>query len=339
MMPGGERDAYARIEPMVTKMAAQVEGTPCATYIGLGGAGHYVKMVHNGIEYADMQLITEAYDLFKTVYGLEASCDRRHLRRLEDERARQLPRRHHGRRSEEARRQDRRGTGRQHRRRSRAEGHRALDRRQCAGTRRTPDRHHRSRLRPCPIGTAQTARGGPDDPAPYPAPGLEAGQTEIDAIRDALYASKIVAYAQGFEQMTAAAKDYGWDLKLGEVATIWRGGCIIRARFLDRIVDAYKTEEVIPNLILQAYFRDAGTEGRAGLAPGRGAGRRTWGRDPGLLVLAELLRRAAAGPRPREPAARPARLLRRPYLSASRPGGLVPHPLGPGRFGDEGLTG
>src|SRR5947209_16682238 len=74
MMPGGEKDAYARIEPMVTRMAAQVEGTPCCTYIGLGGAGHYVKMVHNGIEYADMQLIAEAYDLFKTVYGLDAAA-------------------------------------------------------------------------------------------------------------------------------------------------------------------------------------------------------------------------------------------------------------------------
>ena len=75
MMPGGERDAYARIEPMVTKNGGPGRaGTPCATYIGLGGAGHYVKMVHNGIEYADMQLITEAYDLFKTVYGLDASA-------------------------------------------------------------------------------------------------------------------------------------------------------------------------------------------------------------------------------------------------------------------------
>src|SRR5437763_15903215 len=72
MMPGGEKDAYARIEPMVTKMAAQVDGTPCCTYIGIAGARHYVKMVHNGIEYADMQLITEAYDLIKTVDELDA---------------------------------------------------------------------------------------------------------------------------------------------------------------------------------------------------------------------------------------------------------------------------
>src|SRR6202050_2055034 len=74
MMPGGDREAYARIEPMATKMAAQVDGAPCCTFIGPEGAGHYVKMVHNGIEYADMQLITEAYDLFKSVYGLDAAA-------------------------------------------------------------------------------------------------------------------------------------------------------------------------------------------------------------------------------------------------------------------------
>ncbi|MBE7219834.1 MAG: NADP-dependent phosphogluconate dehydrogenase, partial [Caulobacteraceae bacterium] len=80
---------------------------------------------------------------------------------------------------------------------------------------------------------------------------------DIDAVRDALYASKIIAYAQGFEQMTAASKDYGWDLKLGEVATIWRGGCIIRAAFLNRIRDAYAAKEDIPNLVLEDYFREA----------------------------------------------------------------------------------
>jgi 6-phosphogluconate dehydrogenase len=89
------------------------------------------------------------------------------------------------------------------------------------------------------------------------APGRKPEQADIDAIRDALYASKIIAYTQGFEQMTAASKEYGWDLHLGEVATIWRGGCIIRARFLDRIVEAYKAEGAFPNLLLQNYFRDA----------------------------------------------------------------------------------
>src|SRR5205823_2328089 len=85
-------------------------------------------------------------------------------------------------------------------------------------------------------------------------------QADIDAIRDALYASKIVAYAQGFEQMMAASKEYNWDLRLGEVATIWRGGCIIRARFLDRIVEAYKADGAIFNLVLEDYFREAGVK-------------------------------------------------------------------------------
>jgi len=88
-------------------------------------------------------------------------------------------------------------------------------------------------------------------------PGRKPDQADIDAIRDALYASKIIAYAQGFQQMTVASKEYGWDLRLGEVAKIWRGGCIIRARFLDRIVEAYKADGAIPNLVLQDYFRDA----------------------------------------------------------------------------------
>jgi 6-phosphogluconate dehydrogenase len=120
-------------------------------------------------------------------------------------------------------------------------------------------------------------------------PGRKPEKADIDAIRDALYASKIVAYAQGFEQMTAASKEYDWDLRLGEVATIWRGGCIIRARFLERIVEAYKVDNAIPNLVLQDYFRDAVQEGRGVLAPRRRPGRRAWRGDPRLFVLAQLL--------------------------------------------------
>jgi 6-phosphogluconate dehydrogenase len=93
---------------------------------------------------------------------------------------------------------------------------------------------------------------------PHPAAvSRKPGKADIDAIRDALYASKIVAYAQGFEQMTAASDQFGWDLKLGGVATLWRGGCIIRARFLDRIREAYDRGETITNLLLESYFRDA----------------------------------------------------------------------------------
>ncbi len=257
MMPGGEKDAYARIEPMVTKMAAQVDGTPCCTYIGIGGAGHFVKMVHNGIEYADMQLITEAYDLFKTVYGLDASAIAKifeqwntgHLDSyLIEITAAVLKKRDEKTGGalidviiDEA---EQKGTGRWTARNALDLGvpltgiTEAVYARALSGQR---------SLR------IEAEKRIPHNQTPVRKP----EQADIDAIRDALFASKIVAYAQGFEQMTAASKEYGWDLRLGEVATIWRGGCIIRARFLDRIVEAYKADGAIPSLLLQDYFRDA----------------------------------------------------------------------------------
>ena len=257
MMPGGEKDAYARIEPMVTKMAAQVDGTPCCTYIGIGGAGHFVKMVHNGIEYADMQLITEAYDLFKTVYGLDASAIAKifeqwntgHLDSyLIEITAAVLKKRDEKTGGalidviiDEA---EQKGTGRWTARNALDLGvpltgiTEAVYARALSGQR---------SLR------IEAEKRIPHNQAPVRKP----EQADIDAICDALFASKIVAYAQGFEQMTAASKEYGWDLRLGEVATIWRGGCIIRARFLDRIVEAYKADAAIPSLLLQDYFRDA----------------------------------------------------------------------------------
>ena len=257
MMPGGERSAYDRIAPMVTKMAAQVEGTPCAAYIGLGGAGHYVKMVHNGIEYADMQLITEAYDLFKTVYGLDASAI---ADIFEGWKSSDLDSYLIDITTEVLKKRDAK-TGN-------ALVDSIVDEAEQKGTGRW------TAANALDLGVPLTAiteavyaralsgrrklRGEAERLLPHKQPGrLDASQADIDAIRDALYASKIVAYAQGFEQMTAASKDYGWDLKLGEVATIWRGGCIIRARFLNRITEAYGDGHAIPNLILEDYFRDA----------------------------------------------------------------------------------
>ena len=257
MMPGGERSAYDRIAPMVTKMAAQVEGTPCAAYIGLGGAGHYVKMVHNGIEYADMQLITEAYDLFKTVYGLDASAI---ADIFEGWKSSDLDSYLIDITTEVLKKRDAKTGG--------ALVDSIVDEAEQKGTGRW------TAANALDLGVPLTAiteavyaralsgrrklRGEAERLLPHKQPGrLDASQADIDAIRDALYASKIVAYAQGFEQMTAASKDYGWDLKLGEVATIWRGGCIIRARFLNRITEAYGDGHAIPNLILEHYFRDA----------------------------------------------------------------------------------
>ncbi len=162
MMPGGEREAYARIEPIVKKMAAEVEDTPCVAYIGPEGAGHYVKMVHNGIEYADMQLIAEAYDLLKSVYGLSADEIAEHLRGMEEGRPRFLPDRDH-RRGAPQERCDRRRAGRLNCRRGGAEGDRALGRALRARSRRAAHDDHRSGLRTRALSAAGTAdRSGED---------------------------------------------------------------------------------------------------------------------------------------------------------------------------------
>ena len=257
MMPGGEREAYDRIAPMVTKMAAQVDGEPCAAYIGLGGSGHYVKMVHNGIEYADMQLITEAYDLFKTVYGLDAAAI---AEIFESWKSSDLDSYLVDITTDVLKKRDAKTGG--------ALVDSIVDEAEQKGTGRwtaanaldlgVPLTGITEAVFARALSGRRTLRGEAEKLLPHHQPeGLKASQADIDAVRDALYASKIIAYAQGFEQMTAASKDYGWELKLGDVATIWRGGCIIRARFLNRIRDAYKASDDIPNLVLEAYFRDA----------------------------------------------------------------------------------
>ena len=257
MMPGGEREAYERIAPMVTKMAAQVDGEPCATYIGPAGAGHYVKMVHNGIEYADMQLITEAYDLFRTVYGLDAAAIAEIFQGWKtsdlDSYLVDIT-------TEVLQKQDAKTGG--------ALVDSIVDEAEQKGTGRwtaanaldlgVPLTGITEAVFARALSGRRKLRGEAEKLLPFHTPASrKPSQADIDAVRDALYASKIIAYAQGFEQMTAASKEYGWNLKLGEVATIWRGGCIIRARFLNRIRDAYQASDDIPNLVLEDYFRDA----------------------------------------------------------------------------------
>jgi 6-phosphogluconate dehydrogenase len=217
MMPGGDRKAYAHIEPMVTRMAAQVDGSPCCAFIGPEGAGHYVKMVHNGIEYADMQLITEAYDLLKTVYGLDA----REIAGIFEEwktgdldsylieiTAAVLRKRDASGGAlvdaivDEA---EQKGTGRW-------TAQSALD----LGVPLTS-------ITEAVYARALSARRAQRVAAEkfYPHPAIDPRKPEkadIDAIQHALYASKIVAYAQGFEQMTSASEQFGWSLKLGEAA-------------------------------------------------------------------------------------------------------------------------
>jgi 6-phosphogluconate dehydrogenase len=259
IMPGGTREAYGFIEPVLTQIAAQVDGQPCCTYIGADGAGHYVKMVHNGIEYADMQLIAEAYDVMRSMLGLEAPQIADIFGRWNegdlDSYLIQITSEVLQKRDEQTGRPlvdlildeaEQKGTGRWTSQSALELGvpltaiteavfARALSARKA-------EREDASRVLTGPT-------------RPFEALGGNA--QFIDDIRDALYASKIVAYAQGFEQMAAAAEEYKWDLQLGTIATIWRGGCIIRARFLDRIKEAYDADPRLKNLLLAPYFSAA----------------------------------------------------------------------------------
>jgi 6-phosphogluconate dehydrogenase len=263
MMPGGEREAYAHIEPMVTKMAAQVDGTPCCAFIGPEGSGHYVKMVHNGIEYADMQLIAEAYDLFKTVFGLDASAI---ADIFEDWKGGDLDSYLIEITAAVLRKRDSTGG---------ALVDAIVDEAEQKGTGRwtaqsaldlgVPLTSITEAVFARALSGRRAQRVEAEKLLRHPATATrKPGKADIDSIRDALYASKIVAYAQGFEQMTAASDQFGWDLNLGEVATLWRGGCIIRARFLNRIREAYDSGETVSNLLLQSYFRDAVVKAESG---------------------------------------------------------------------------
>lgn len=263
MMPGGAKAAWERIAPMMTKMAIAVDGTPCCAYMGPDGAGHYVKMVHNGIEYADMQLIAEAYDILRSVYGLSAAdiskvfaewkkgeLDSYLIEITAIVLAKQDP---NGKGAlvdmirDEA---EQKGTGRW-------TAQSALD----LGVPITA------------ITEAVYARSLSGRPAQRAAvakiftegkhPPRTASAADIAKIRDALYASKIIAYAQGFEQLAVASETFNWHLDPSVIATIWRGGCIIRAAFLNRIRDAYQAQghttspDAASSLILQDYFREA----------------------------------------------------------------------------------
>lgn len=264
IMPGGSQKAYSHVAPILTRISAQVDGAPCCTYIGDGGAGHYVKMVHNGIEYADMQLIAEAYDLLKNAVGM----------RNEDL----------GATFEEWNHGDLDSfliqiTAQIFRTRDPETGgflvDSVLDKAAQKGTGKWTSQSALDLGVPVTtITEAVFARclSALKDQRVAASKILHgpSGQSKgdrsslVSAIRDALYASKVVAYAQGFEQMQAAAEEHGWTLHPGEIATIWRGGCIIRARFLNRIKDAFDEDPHLQNLLLAPYFRDAVQRGQEG---------------------------------------------------------------------------
>jgi len=257
IMPGGERSAYEEVEDVLTSIAAVVDGTPCCTYIGPDGAGHYVKMVHNGIEYADLQLIAEAFDLLQHGAGLEVPEIAEVFRdwntgNLEsflieiaaivlaktDERT--------GQPLVEVIRDEaeQKGTGRWTAQEALELGVPLMTIAEAVFARSL------SALGEQRTTAAERLAG----PGPGAAPAKD--RSLVADVEQALYASKIVAYAQGFEHMRAAADAEGWEVDLGAMATIWRGGCIIRARFLDVIRDAYAADPDTPNLLLVEHFRD-----------------------------------------------------------------------------------
>ncbi|ALA71385.1 6-phosphogluconate dehydrogenase [Geobacillus stearothermophilus 10] len=257
IMPGGQKEAHELVRPIFEAIAAKVDGEPCTTYIGPDGAGHYVKMVHNGIEYGDMQLIAEAYFLLKHVLGMDANelhevfadWNKGELNsylieitadiftKIDEETGKPLV-------------------------------DVILDKAGQKGTGKWTSQNALDLGVPLPIITesvfARFISAMKDErvkaskvlagPAVKPFEG-DRGHF-IEAVRRALYMSKICSYAQGFAQMKAASEEYNWNLRYGDIAMIFRGGCIIRAQFLQKIKEAYDRDPALSNLLLDPYFKD-----------------------------------------------------------------------------------
>ena len=254
MMPGGSKKAYTLVEPIFTKIAAQVDGVPCCSYIGPNGAGHYVKMVHNGIEYGDMQLIGEAYALMKQALGMSADDMHQlfnewnlgelnsYLIEITADIFTQLDASGVPLVDTILDQAGQKGTGKW-------TSTSALDLGVAAGTiAEAVFARYISAIKSERVEAAQIIEG--------PRGKYEGDKSDfLKAIHDALYAAKICSYAQGFALMHQASREYEWNLNLGNVSLGWRGGCIIRARFLHRIADAYENNPNLPNLLLDPYFR------------------------------------------------------------------------------------
>jgi 6-phosphogluconate dehydrogenase len=258
IMPGGTPEAYGTVEHVLTAIAAKVDGEPCCRLVGPGGSGHYVKMVHNGIEYADMQLIAEAYDLLGQALGMDAAALAEVFERwnagdldsflieITAKVLRQVDA-HTGQPLVDVilDQAEQKGTGRWTVQSALELGVPVTGITEAVFARVLSSQRE------------QRAAAAKVLPGPDGRPLAVAAERLVDDVRDALYASKVVAYAQGFEQIAAAADAYGWGVELGGLATIWRGGCIIRARFLDRIREAYERDPSLRNLLFAEYFRDA----------------------------------------------------------------------------------
>ncbi|MEO7752752.1 MAG: NADP-dependent phosphogluconate dehydrogenase [Terracoccus sp.] len=265
IMVGGSDHAYERIAPVVESIAAQVDGVACAAHLGADAAGHFVKMVHNGIEYADMQLIAESFDLLRGELGLEPSEIAEVFRDWNDgdlesfliEMTADVLTHTDAATGKPfvdvvGDAAEQKGTGRWTVQSALDLGVPVTGIAEATFARSLSGHtEQRAAVRDVFGGIAVDAGAATE---------LDRDQF-VDDVRAALYASKIVAYAQGFDQLAAGAKEHGWDLDLGTVATIWRGGCIIRARFLDRIREAYAADPDLDSLLVAPYFADALQEG------------------------------------------------------------------------------
>ena len=265
IMPGGSDESWVTLGPILRSIAAIAEGEPCVTHVGHDGAGHFVKMVHNGIEYADMQLIAEAYDLIRRGTGkspaeiadIFAEWNKGELESYLIEITAEVLRQVDAETGEPL-------------------VDVILDQAGAKGTGAWTVQTALSLGVPVSgIAEATFARSLSSHPEqravasslPGPDEEFTVGEDQTDGfiedVRLALYASKIVAYSQGFDEIRAGAAEYGWDIDLGAISKIWRGGCIIRAQFLNRIADAYAETPDLPVLMTAPYFAEVFTRAQS----------------------------------------------------------------------------
>ncbi|HYH13520.1 MAG TPA: NADP-dependent phosphogluconate dehydrogenase [Thermomicrobiales bacterium] len=261
LMPGGSAEAYAELEPMLTAIAATSDSGPCVTHVGPGAAGHYVKMVHNGIEYGDMQLIAETYDIMRRALGMSApeiasvfaqwntgklesfliEITATVLREIDKETNKPLV-------DVIADQAEQKGTGRWTSQNSFELGT-PTPVINAAVIARSLSSMKAKRVEASKVLTGPETNGN--------LPTIEDRDTIIEALENALYFAKISSYAQGMALLQAASDEYDWNLKLAEIARIWKAGCIIRARLLDPIMKAFGDGTRLDNLMLDPYFTEA----------------------------------------------------------------------------------
>ena len=259
IMPGGPAGSYESLGPLLESIAAHVDDVPCCTHIGPNGAGHFVKMVHNGIEYADMQVIGEAYHLLRYAahmtpaeiaevfrewntgdldsYLVEITAEV--LSQVDAETGKPLI-------DVIVDQAGQKGTGRWTVKAALDLGIPTTGIGEAVFARALSGAADQRAATEGQLPTGDIADGVSDDERPE----------FIEDVRRALYASKLVAYAQGFDEIKAGSEEYGWNIDPRDLATIWRDGCIIRAKFLNRIVDAYNTNPDVESLLLDPYFKN-----------------------------------------------------------------------------------